>query len=93
MREMETSNCLPQGFWDRILGRTVRPSGPSSLLSSIFWLLSPSSGLQWQSRVSLYGYRVTELGVYKIGKASQERDPRGQVQWCPKMQPPHTGTK
>lgn len=53
VREVETSNCLPQGFWDRILGRTVRPSGPSSLLSSIFWLLSPSSGLQWQSKGSL----------------------------------------
>lgn len=56
VREMETSNRLPQGFWDRdwrgILGRTVRPSGLPSLLSWTFPILSPFRGLQRQSKTT-----------------------------------------
>lgn len=78
VREMETSNSLPQGFWDRdwrgILGRTVSPLAlpPSSSIPFQYCLLS---GACSGSPEDHYGHRVIELGAHKMGKASRDRDP------------------
>lgn len=76
---------------ERILGNTVSTSGPPHPLSHFSNIVPLAGVLKWQSGGSLYGLEVTELGIYKTGKAGRKKDPQGSRSKLPKMQPPHLG--